>query len=231
MINWIPFIKNGNIYEKTKDYDLPIQIDDMAEYLIKDNENIIIDSLFNELTQEQKQIILDIIKERTEILFTIKINSLDNIYNFSIFDNIILCFECSNLDDINKFADVLAINKTLVLNNIEKIDNLNIYNLKDIQEIDYSGENIQCDFNEVKKISDFCQKEDITFKFLSTGNLFLYNGKTYKIPDNSKIAQAKLAKIDYISKKRLQKIHKHIVCNGCRNLFICKPGINKCKKY
>ena len=56
-----------------------------------------------------------------------------------------------------------------------------------IEEVLCGGENYDgarpCHYEWVKKLSDQCQKYDVTFDFIETGTVFVKEGKTYRIPD------------------------------------------------
>jgi hypothetical protein len=202
----------------------------MAEYKIQDGENVILNN-FDKASRIIQEKLLSVIKERKEIFFTLKVESINNLDILDYLDNIIIYYICSDIKTLSNFKNIKSLNKTVLFKKIEKFNNLNMEDFDDIQKVEYSGDNITCDFLEVSKLSKFCIQHDIGFEFISTGNKFLYNGKIYNIPEDSKIEQAKRSGIDHISKRRLQKIHKHINCNKCNNLGFCKIGKNKCKKY
>ena len=58
---------------------------------------------------------------------------------------------------------------------------------------------VPADMRWVKSLHDQCEKENVRFDFIGTGNVFVKDGKVYRIPKAYQSVQAKRSGLSYPS--------------------------------
>lgn len=201
--------KDGShIYRVKNNFDYPIQKDKNGNYKIKSGEFLRVcmtSDFFLEEADTWREEVWDIIKTRSDIVFMLITKRPERVMKClpknQNFDNIWFHTTCENqarveerlpitLDlpfkhkgiFVSPFIGEVSLDKYLKTNKIENVwcggEN-------------YDG-NRPLHYDWVKKLSDECKKNDVSFKFYETGNNFIKDGKKI-FTSNNKIKQMELA--------------------------------------
>ena len=242
---WNPWIiKDNTLIKNENNFEMAIDLNDFADYIIPENSEVYVcknSDFFDNKANNWRNDIWNMIKERYNVMFYLYSNNLSNIneklpddWNEG-YDNVVISLvtNTDNLDEkIDELLNAKALNKNLVISPLDKevIIKQNLKN-EDIQLIQVEGdttENKSCDFDWIKSLQQQCKSFDISFEFLSTGNIFVMNGKQYKIKKEKQESQAKLANINHISKTKKIAFNKKEVCNKCKKIILCNLNNPKC---
>lgn len=102
-----------------------------------------------------------------------------------------------------------------------------------IREVLVDGENYDgdrpCRYEWVKSLYDQCAAAGVEFHFVGTGNVFVKDGKEYRIPKAYQKIQARRSGLhippvdtDIPIRKKCASCPRKDVCNGCKNCGRCK---------
>ena len=208
---------NSFIITRTNNFDYPLKKDRYKNYKIKSGEMIRVNmtsDTFIEETDKWRDEMWQIIKERSDVSFYILtkranriISCLPDDWNDG-YENVILNVTCENQaradERIPYLLEVPAKHKGIFV--APFIDEINIEKYLERKEIELvmcGGENYNgarpCNYDWVKSLSEQCEKYKVNFNFIETGNIFIKDGKKYKI--FSKTVQAQQAYKSGLNKK------------------------------
>ena len=212
------FNKDSTIVSKTKNYSLAVIRNKKGEYKLKSNSNVYVcmtSDFFIEEADEWRKEIWKMIRERSDIKFTIITKRIERFY-VSLpedwedgYENVTICVTVENQE---MAEERLPISLSLPIKHKEIIhepllEEINIEKYLKTKQIEHitcggeSGENARaCNYDWVLKIRENSMKYGIPFLFKQTGTNFIKDGKLYKIERKKQMNQAKLARIDYIPK-------------------------------
>ena len=258
---------DGTIVHKNKgDFEYPLKKSKNKEYKIRPGETVRICMNSDFLVEEAdswRNDVWEIIKQRPDVVFFILTKRPERMseclpywWNDGL-DNVIFNVTCENQlradERIPILFDLPFKHKGIVCApfigpiEIEKYLKENI-----IEQVICDGERYEIprplDYNWVKSLSEQCKRAGTRFAFLSTGTIFIKDGKKYVIEDKRlQTEQAKLSELEnninpikfilkdeygnilpkdiYIPyfRNRCNKCGSQMVCNGCDNC-------NKCEK-
>lgn len=256
---------DSSIVRKTNNFEYPLKKDKNKEYKVKPGEHIRIcmsSDFFVEEADEWRMEAWDIIRKRSDVVFFILTkrpervkdnlpswwdNGLENVFFNVTTEN----QECAD-KRIPILFDLPFKHKGIMVApfiggvNIEKYLKKNI-----IEQVICDGENYDwprpLHYEWVKTLSDQCKKHNVRFAFLSTGNYFIKDGKTYIINDkNIQTKQAFKSGLQFdpgpikfnlfdeygnplpddiyvpYFRERCNTCGSRMICNGCTNCGKCE---------
>ena len=208
---------DSSIITRTNNFDYPLKKDRHKNYKVKPGEmirvNLTSDTFIQE-ADEWRDEMWKIIKKRSDVSFYILTKRADRMH-FCLpddwgdgYENVILNVTCENQaradERIPYLLEIPAKHKGIFV--APFIGEVNIEKYLEqggIELVMCGGENYNgarpCNFDWVKSLSDQCEKCKVNFNFIETGNIFIKDGKRYKI--FSKAIQAQQAYKSGLNKK------------------------------
>ena len=146
-------------------------------------------------------------------------------------ENVILCVTTENQKRADErlpiLLDIPAKHKLFMIAPILSEVHVESYlATKQFEQVLCDGENYDgnrpCRYEWVKSLHDQCEKENVRFDFIGTGNVFVKDGKVYCIPKAYQSVQAKRSGLSYPSgetdvpiQPRCKTCKRRYSCNGC----------------
>jgi len=207
---------NTNEIIKTKDFNKPIEKLKNGKYKLKSGiiYTCFLSDFFIEEADEWRQECWEIIKERKDCKFLFLTKRIDRFQKCipedwgSGYENVVVCCTIENQKNadykLSAFCKLPIKHKLITVQpliekvNIEKyLDNIELVVVGG--ESDYDGRPL--DYEWVLDIRQQCINKNVDFEFRQCGTYFIKDGMKYKIQTKDLIKQAKLANIDFKTKK------------------------------
>lgn len=240
--------KDGSeIYKVKTNFNLPLKKNRNREYKIKSGTLVRVcmtSDFFLEEADEWREEVWDMIRTRKDITFWLQTKRADRVISNlpkdwnEGFENVIIVFTAENQKRADERIPILlslpAKHKGIMCAPmISKVDLDKYLKTGQIECVLVDGENYEGDrplyYEWVKLLFDECVKYNIKFDFCGTGNIFIKDGKTYRIPKAYQRAMALKSKLQNPLKYDNIKIQpkcrnckRRNSCNGCSWCGSCR---------
>ncbi len=256
---------NSSIVVRTNNFDYPLKKDRYKNYKIKSGEMIRVNMTSDTFIQEAdpwRDEMWEIIKKRSDVSFYI-LTKRANRMRLGLpsdwgdgYENVILNVTCENQtradERIPYLLKVPAKHKGIFVAPFIGEINIEKY-LTDgsIELVMCGGENYAgarpCNYDWVKSLSEQCEKYKVNFNFIETGNVFIKDGKKYKIfPKSVQTQQAYKSELNkkfydinfklfyedgtLVEKDNYIPVYNKNTCLSCSSRMTCNgcSGCGKC---
>lgn len=186
---------------KTKDFNMPLQRKKDGSYKLPSGMRLYVGlstDFFVDEADAWREEAWSIIRKRPDIIFSILTKRAHRIREClprdwgEGYENVMLQVTCENQRRADErlpiLLDLPARHKGFMAAPLIGQIDAHAYLCKgEIEEVLAGGENYDgarpCDYEWVRRLSDDCRKENVTFDFIETGTVFIKNGQRYHIPD------------------------------------------------
>lgn len=238
--------KDGSEIYKTKtNFNLPIKKTRQGEYKIPSGVMLHVcmtSDFFLEEADDWRDEIWSMIRSRSDVDFWIQTKraeriaeNLPNDWNDG-WKNVTLCVTTENQQRADERLPILlnipAKHKAFMIAPILSEVHIEKYlETGQFEQVICDGENYDgnrpCYYEWVKSLHEQCERHNVAFNFIGTGNVFIKDGKTYHIPKAYQSVQAKRSGLSYPSGDKNIPIQPR--CKNCQRRFSCS-GCHWCGK-
>jgi len=231
----------SDIYKVKTNFNLPIKKDRKGNYKISSGTRLHVcmtSDFFLEEADEWRSEVWDMIRIRKDVMFWIQTKRADRIAENlprdwgNGWENVIMVVTTENQRRADERLPILmsipAKHKGFMCAPI--LSEVHVESYLESGQFEYvlaDGENYDgrrpCRYEWIKSLHDQCESADVSFEFCGTGNIFIKDGKVYKIPNAYQHVQAVRSGLSYPSgdtnvpmQSKCRYCRRRNSCNGCK---------------
>lgn len=230
----------SKIYKTKTNFNLPLKKTKHKEYKISSGTLIHVcmtSDFFLKEADEWREEVWNIIRKRPDLMFWIQTKRAERIAEnlpkdwIDGWDNVIICVTTENQKRVDERLPILmsipAKHKAFMCAPILSEINVKQYLATgQFEKVLADGENYDgmrpCRYEWIKSLHDQCEKANVQFDFIGTGNIFIKDGKVYRIPKAYQKVQAQRSGLSYPSinkdipmQTKCRYCKRKNTCNGC----------------
>ncbi len=236
----------GQISLSRTGFDLPLRKDRSGAYKIAPGSSVMVcmtSDFFLPEADEWRPAAWDVIRSRPDLTFWLQTKRAPLVRDRLPADwgggwpHVRLCFTAENQKRADERLPILmelpfAYKSVMCAPILSAIDLEPWLASGQIREVLADGENYEgerpCRYEWIESLRDQCARHDIPFRFCGTGNVFIKDGKTYRIPRAYHRVQAirsglqyPLVDSDVPIRRKCASCPRRDDCGGCRNCGRC----------
>ena len=230
----------SKIYKTKTNFNLPLKKDRQGNYKIQSGTLLYVcmtSDFFLKEADIWRNEVWDMIRQRHDVTFWIQTKRAERIAEHlpedwnDGWENVILCVTTENQKRADErlpiLLDIPAKHKAFMCAPIlSEIHAEKYLATGQFEKVLADGENYDgtrpCHYEWIKSLHDQCENEDVPFDFIGTGNIFIKDGKTYRIPKAYQRVQAQRSGLSYPSgntdipmQSKCRFCKRKNSCNGC----------------
>ncbi|MCM1227444.1 MAG: phage Gp37/Gp68 family protein [Clostridium sp.] len=230
----------SEIYRTKTNFDLPLKKTRQGSYKIRSGTLLHVcmtSDFFLEEADEWREEVWDMIRKRSDVMFWIQTKRAERIEENlphdwrNGWDNVILCVTTENQTRADErlpiLLDIPAKHKAFMIAPILSEVHAEQYLASgQFEKVLADGENYDgtrpCRYEWIKSLHDQCENADVEFDFVGTGNIFIKDGKAYRIPKAYQRVQARRSGLSYPPENtdipmqpKCRFCKRKNSCNGC----------------
>ncbi len=230
----------SEIYRTKTNFNLPLKRTRQGDYKIPSGTLLHVcmtSDFFLEEADAWREEVWDTIRERLDVTFWIQTKRAERIADHlpkdwdDGWENVILCVTTENQkradERLSMLLDIPAKHKTFMCAPIlSEIHAEQYLATGQFEKVLADGENYDgtrpCRYEWIKSLHDQCESADVEFDFIGTGNIFIKDGKVYRIPKAYQKVQAQRSGLSYPPgntdipmQPKCRFCKRKNSCNGC----------------
>lgn len=230
----------SKIYRTKTNFNLPLKKTRQGDYKISSGTLLHVcmtSDFFLEEADEWRKAVWDMIRQRPDVMFWIQTKRAERIAKYlpndwnDGWENVILCVTTENQKRADERLPILlsipAKHKAFMCAPIlSEIHAEQYLATGQFEKVLADGENYDgtrpCRYEWIKSLHDQCENASVEFDFIGTGNIFVKDGKVYRIPKAYQRVQAQRSGLSYPPgntdipmQPKCRYCKRKNSCNGC----------------